>query len=205
MRTKTGRPSWGPAAANESFPCVGGRCVMDESRVTPAQQRELVQRLFLERVPEVRRFVAATLPDLALVDDVVADAFKAITGDAAYYDPKQSFTDWIRPHVRRAVVEIGRQSERSSQPFSADVLDVLAASRPEAGHVAAVRRFLQECVEELAPQARRIVELRYRKALKPREVAKLMGWTNPSVHVALSRARAAVRKCVDNKLAAAGG
>jgi RNA polymerase sigma factor (sigma-70 family) len=104
--------------------------------------------------------------------------------------------------VRQAVVVVGRRAEAGSQPFSEEVLDSLVASRPDAVASRAVRRFLEECVERLAPQARKIVEMRYRQALKPREVAKLMGWTNGSVHVALSRARAAIRECIDLKLAA---
>jgi len=161
-----------------------------------------VQRLFLEQVPEIRRFATATLPDVALVDDVIQQAFRAATSDAPFYDPMQSFAAWLHPKVRQAVVVVGRRAEAGSQPFSEEVLDSLVASRPDAVASKAVRRFLEECVERLAPQARKIVEMRYRQALKPREVAKLMGWTNGSVHVALSRARAAIRECIDLKLAA---
>ena len=176
--------------------------MMNEPRLTPAQMRELVQRLFLERVPEIRRFVTATLPDMALVDDVIQETFKAVTADAAFYDPRQSFTAWLHPVVRHAVTTVGRRADSKSQPFAEDVIDSLMASRPESVDLAAVRRWLEECVHQLAPQTRRIVEMRYRKAMKPREVAKLMGWTNASVHVALSRARAMLRQCIDTKAAA---
>jgi RNA polymerase sigma factor (sigma-70 family) len=176
---------------------------MDESRLTPAQQRDLVKRLFLEQVPEIRRFATATLPDVALVDDVIQQAFKAVTADAAFYDATHSFAGWLHPKVRQAIAVVGRRAEVGSQPFSEEVLDSLVASRPDAAKSLAIRRFLEECVEGLAPQSRKIVELRYRRALKPREVAKLMGWTNGSVHVALSRARAVIRECIDHKLAAA--
>lgn len=175
---------------------------MNEPRLTPAQQRDLVQRLFLERVPEIRRFVTATLPDLALVDEVIQEAFKAITADARFYDPTHSFTAWLHPLVRHAVATVGRRTDPLSQPFAEDVIDSLMASRPEAPDSGTLRQWLEECVQHLAPQARKIVELRYRKAMKPREVAKLMGWTNASVHVALSRARTALRQCVDAKKAA---
>jgi DNA-directed RNA polymerase specialized sigma24 family protein len=62
-------------------------------------------------------------------------------------------------------------------------------------------RFLDACVSELAPQARRIVEYCYQRAMKPAEVARAIGWTPASVHVALSRARAAIRECLQSKLA----
>jgi RNA polymerase sigma-70 factor (ECF subfamily) len=66
-------------------------------------------------------------------------------------------------------------------------------------------RFLDECIDALAPQARRIVVLRYQNSMKPRQVAKALGWTAGSVRVALSRARAAIRDCVEKKLASAEG
>lgn len=178
---------------------------MNEHRMTPARHREFVQQLFLDRIPEIRRFAGATLPDLSLVDEVVQETFRAITADAVFYDPTQSFTAWLHPHVRRTVIEVGRRLEAGSQPFSAEVLDSLTASQPERAAPATLRRFMKECVEELAPQARKIIDLRYRKALKPREVAKLIGWTKASVHVTLSRSRAALRKCLDSKLAVADG
>jgi len=178
---------------------------MDASRLTPAQRRELVQQLFVERVPEIRRFVTATVPDIARVDAVIQHAFKALSADAAFYDPAQSFTAWLHPKLRQAVAFVTRDGDAGSQPFSAEVLDSLVASRPDGVNSMVVGRLLQECVGTLAPQARRIVELRYRNAMKPREVARLMGWTNGSVHVALSRARAVLRECIDHKLAAVRG
>jgi DNA-directed RNA polymerase specialized sigma24 family protein len=39
--------------------------------------------------------------------------------------------------------------------------------------------------------------------MKPRHVAKAIGWTPASVRVALTRARAAIRECVEQKLAVA--
>jgi trk system potassium uptake protein TrkA len=53
-------------------------------------------------------------------------------------------------------------------------------------------------------QARRIVEYCYQRAMKPAEVATVIGWTPASVHVALSRARAAIRLCLDAKITATG-
>ncbi len=57
----------------------------------------------------------------------------------------------------------------------------------------------------LGPQSRRVIELRYQGSHKPEEIARLLQWGVDSVYVALSRARSALRQCMDKKLAAAGG
>lgn len=164
--------------------------------------KELVQRLFIKRIDEVRRFITAMLPDLALADEAVEESFIAVTAEAHSYDPSSSFTTWLHTILRRKISEVGRRSAAETSPLSDEVVKVLDCCRDESVAAAVRREFLEQCLATLAPQARRIVQLRYQKAMKPREVAQLIGWTGPSVHVALSRARAVLRECVDRKLAA---
>lgn len=170
--------------------------------MTKAQLRKLVQRLFLERVGEIRRFVTATMPEPELVDEVIQEVFVAISAKCDHYDPEQSFNHWLAPFVRQKMVAVGRRAESGAQPFADEVLEVLSATW-SATVVSPVRRqLLDECIGRLAPQARRIIELRYRKVMKPGELAALIGWTRNSVNVALSRARTAIRECLDAKISA---
>lgn len=166
--------------------------------------RAVVQRLFLEHAVEIRGFVAALMPDGTLVDDVVQETFMAITHKAADYDVSRSFAAWAYGFARRKVLEAGRKARRTARPLPEEVLDILAATEVEFSLVPMRLRFLDQCIGELAPQARSIIEHCYQRALKPAEVARLIGWTPASVHVALSRARAAIRACLDRKIAAAG-
>jgi RNA polymerase sigma-70 factor (ECF subfamily) len=63
-------------------------------------------------------------------------------------------------------------------------------------------RALEHCVSQLAPQAKRAMELRYQKGHKAGEVARIMGWTAEALYVALSRARSTLRVCVERQTAA---
>lgn len=164
-----------------------------------------VQGLFVEHCPQIRGFIAALMPDSALVDDVVQETFLAITTKAAEYDSARSFVAWAYGFARRKVLESGRRARRGGRPLPDDVLSVLAVmdeAEAELSLTASRLRFVDACIEELTPQVRRIIEECYRKSLKPAEVARLMGWTPGSVHVALSRARAAIRACLERKLTA---
>jgi RNA polymerase sigma-70 factor (ECF subfamily) len=163
--------------------------------------RALVQRLFIEHVDELQGFVASLVPESEVVDDVVQETFLAVSARADAYDPKQSFSAWLFVVARDKIRELGGKAAAEAQPFADEVLDVLVASRTEFGVSARGLQFVDECIAALAPQAKRIVELRYQNAMKPRQVAAAIGWTAASVRVALCRARTAIRECVERKLA----
>lgn len=167
-------------------------------------QRDLVQRLFLEQIVSLRRFVAALVADTDLVNDIVQDAFMEATARAEEYAPTSDFIPWLETIAQKKITQASWKATAGGKPFADDVLDLLrSAHRPDHDPIDR-SRLVEECVQALAPTARRIVELRYRNGMKPREVAKLLGWTGPSVHVALSRARAAIKRCIDLKLSTTG-
>ncbi len=167
--------------------------------------QQLVQKLFIDHVDELKGFVTSLIPDPELVDDVVQETFVAVTARAAHYDPRQSFKAWLFIVARDKIREVGSRADAEARPFADDVLEVLAASHKGFAMTTDQMRFLDECIAMLAPQARRIVALRYQNSMKPRHVAKALGWTAGSVRVALSRARAAIRECVDKKTATVEG
>lgn len=166
-------------------------------------RRDLVQRLFIEQVVGLRRLIISLTPDLELAEDVVQETFVEITKRAAEYDPATSFTAWVNGIARGKLAQLAWRASAGGQPLRDEVLEVLGASRPDEGTLAARMLFLEECIEKLAPQARKLVDLHYRSGLKPKQVAAAMGWASASVHVALSRARAAIRECVERRVAAA--
>lgn len=173
--------------------------------MTDESRRAVVQRLFLEHIDALKGFVSALVPAAELVDDIVQDTFVAVSARAEHYDPRTSFSEWLFVVARDKIREAGGRAAAEARPFSDAVLDVLTASRGDVVASAARMRLVDECVAALAPQARRIIMLRYRNAMKPREVARSIGWTAGSVRVALSRARAAIRECVERKLTTAEG
>jgi RNA polymerase sigma-70 factor (ECF subfamily) len=160
-----------------------------------------VQWLFIEHVDELQGFVASLVPEPELVDDVVQETFVAVTARADSYDPQQSFSKWLFVVARDKIRDLGGKAAAEARPLADEVLDILAASRKELGVPPRGLQFVDECIAALAPQAKRIVELRYQNAMKPRQVAAAVGWTAASVRVALCRARTAIRECVERKLA----
>jgi RNA polymerase sigma-70 factor (ECF subfamily) len=166
---------------------------------------ELVQRLFIEHAPEVRGFVVALLPDLCLAEDVVQETFITAIKRAAVFDSTRNFLPWACGIARNKIFELGRSAPRQWQPLSEKVIEALSAEMPPVEEEDSRLQHLDDCMAELAPQARRIVELCYSQARKPGEIARELGWRPESIYVALSRARVALRDCVQRKLLEGGG
>lgn len=162
-----------------------------------------IQALFLQHHLPLRTFVTTLVSDFALVDDIVQETFLTVTKRADSFTPGTNFKAWLWTIARLKMHEVIRAKKRQGV-LAEDVIDMLC------GHDAAVdwdlpdRRLalLGECVGGLAPKARLAVELRYQRALKPPEIARVMGWTINAVNVALSRARKAIRACIETRLAA---
>lgn len=175
--------------------------------MTPAisiDRTALVQRLFVQHSAAVRGFIVALSPDLAMADDVFQETFLTITAKAGVFDMNRDFLAWACGVARLKLMEAGRRAAKQWRPLSDEVLDALSASAPPAEPEDARLRFLADCTQKLAPQSRRIVELCYQQGHKPAEIARRIEWTVEAVYVALSRARAALRQCVDRKVAAEG-
>ena len=171
---------------------------------TPApssdQHTALVQMLFVQHTTALRGFVHALMPDFARADDIVQETFLTVTKKAADFEPGTNFLGWACTIARYKVMEIGRKQSRVTS-LSPDIIESLCACEPELEATDERLRHLGECLQKLAPQARRAVEMRYQEAHKPAEIARRLGWGAESVYVALSRARTLLRECVARRLA----
>jgi RNA polymerase sigma-70 factor (ECF subfamily) len=175
----------------------------------PDNPAALLQRLFVQHASHVRGFVVALLPDPSQADDVLQETFLTVTAKADAFDPSRDFVAWACGIARMKVREAGRRAAKRWRPLSDEVLDALAASVPADDAADERLAVLADCVGRLGPQSRRVIDLRYQQSHKPEEIARRMDWGVDSVYVALSRARAALRQCVERKLVerkpAAGG
>jgi RNA polymerase sigma-70 factor, ECF subfamily len=160
-----------------------------------------VQRLFLQFQPAIRGYVLAMIPDFSLADDVVQETFLTVTRKAASFELGTSFPAWVKTIARFKSLEMIRSRRGRFEALSEEVLEALG-TEPFDFHTGTDERLvhLRNCLAELAPQARRSIDCRYRNDHLPPQIAELMGCTVQSVNVTLSRARAFLRDCVRRKM-----
>lgn len=171
----------------------------------PADPVREIQRLFLQHASVLWGFIFGMLGDRHAADDVLQEVFLTGIERARDFRPGTSFTAWTREIARRKVFETRRKAAHGLM-LSDEALAVLADDNevlddPWANH----RQALEARIKELAPRARELVELRYSPDWPDLNlIAARVSWTVGAVKVALSRARVALRECVERRLAASG-
>ena len=66
-------------------------------------------------------------------------------------------------------------------------------------HIRPIVQALAKCLKKLAPKPRLLIERVYRDGVKPGVVADEVGWKANATYVALSRARASLRLCIEKQ------
>jgi RNA polymerase sigma-70 factor (ECF subfamily) len=164
---------------------------------------EEVQRLFLRHAGLLRGFILGLLPDHNRAEDVFQEVFLTVTRKAAEFTAGSNFLAWVRTIARLKVLEACRAARGGPHLLDPEALDAVIAVAGEADDVWDQKReALEQCMKQLAPRAREILELRYSdEFLPPPEIAARLSWTVGAVHVALSRARKFLQECTRRRLA----
>ncbi len=169
---------------------------------TDASAVEAVQKLFLQHAAPLRGFILGLLAERDAVNDVFQEVFLTVTRNAGQFRQEGNFLAWARGIARNKILEHYRKCQRRPQLFDDELLEVLAASAGQQDDVWEERRAaLTNCVQQLAPRARQILEMRYAdQPVAPPEIAERLSWTVNAVHVALSRARKFLQECTRRRL-----
>lgn len=167
---------------------------------------ETVQALFLQHAAALRGFILGLVGDRDEAKDILQEVFLTATRLADRYQQDCSFLAWARGITRNKVLEHFRSSRRQPRLFDEEMLELMIACVGEQDDLWEDRRAaLAECIAELAPRARQILELRYADPpAAPPEIARRLGWTVNAVNVALSRARRFLQECTRHRLEGEG-
>ncbi len=167
-----------------------------------------VQRMTIEWTraqPSVGRFVNSFLRDRTEAADVLQEIALIIVEKFEQWDPERPFIGWALGIARRVVLVHLREKYRDRRVEFSDAIDQVALSferlEPQAE---LVKDSLADCLGQVRGQSRQVLSLRYTDGLELKQIADQLGMTASNVGVMLHRVRAALRKCVDQKLKAEG-
>lgn len=112
----------------------------------------------------------------------------------------RNFRAWSREVARRTLLDYWKKKKKIPLPLSEDDLQACenAWQRRDADSHSLSERMerLKICLEKLSGDLRRMLGLRYEKDFSLRRIASELGRTEGAVQVALSRARAALLRCM---------
>lgn len=164
-------------------------------------EREAVERvhaLFLAHIDVIRGFIRALVRDIHLADDVLQETFITVARKADSFEAGTNFPKWACAVARLKVYEVRRRDAGRLSFLSEDVIEALADCEEAVAPDERLEQ-VEECIEALPPSMKKMISLRYMAGRKPAEIARTVGWTVEAVYVALSRARAALRMCLEGK------
>jgi RNA polymerase sigma-70 factor (ECF subfamily) len=154
----------------------------------------------------LRAFVRALGVDDAWVDDLAQEAFIVAYRRLADFEPDADFGRWLRGIARHLVANERHKDARRSRLLPLAVADVLLnrerADDPGPADLTRLVPVMQECVEQLPPRSRELLQRRYAGNEKTGTLARELRMKTDAVRQTLLRIRIAVKECIERKRAA---
>lgn len=160
---------------------------------------EEVQLLFVRHENTIRAFVRALQPSLADADDVMQETFLTVSRKALTFEPGTNFVAWACGVARLKVLENLRQRKRATVLSEAAII-ALTEDAPSPQSLNERGGALETCLDRLSPKVRDLLWRRYSRRQSSTEMAEAADMTSIAVRVALSKARVALRDCINSQL-----
>jgi len=158
-------------------------------------------RLLLKHEVDLRAFIGSVVRDHHLREDLVQDVATTCWKQFASYDRSRSFGAWARGIAANLVKQRMTQSRRFPVPFDPAAIEAILDAFDRTETEAPPRlEALTHCLEKLPEKSRRLLEHRYGDAMRPEEIATRLRGSRDAVYKALSRIRAKLEKCIQQRL-----
>lgn len=164
--------------------------------------RDLVLREFVRHRSSLFSLILSLTRDFAFAEEVMQEVAIVVCDQWADFRPGSNFQAWAMRIARNKIHNLTRTERRLIllSPEAIEGVERAAAEETSDGWLEAVHH----CLETVEERSRMLLSLRYRKGQSGEEIARRLSMTVPAVHMALSRARASIGRCVQGRLAEGG-
>jgi RNA polymerase sigma-70 factor (ECF subfamily) len=170
------------------------------------ERTELLVRLLSRHQEDLFRYIFALLPHEEDARDVLQETSVALYRKFADYDPTKPFLPWAYRFAHLEVLKQRERNQRGSRLLRAELLERLAQEREEQEPVLQVRlQALEQCLEELRPEDRALIQQRYQERTRTAELVRRSGASRRTLFRLLERIRRLLFDCVSRRTAAAAG
>lgn len=161
-----------------------------------------VARLWSQAQPIVAAMITGAVYDFHDAEDLVARVAETVVRNFGEYDRSRPFIPWCLGIARYQILKhYERRSGERHIYFDEHTLQAIEVAHAEIatelpGRLAALR----ECLKHVKGKSRQVLEMRYMYDIKPDVLADAMGISRNAVWLLLSRARAALKSCIEKKM-----
>lgn len=178
---------------------------MDERALVVAAQKgdgEAFAELVCLHQARLRALVALSIPSRDEVHDLVQEAFIDAWKGLAGFDTGREFGPWLRTICRNRLRQFLRDRLPRRRRELALVDEALLACPAEADEPAADDRLaaLRACLDGIADEHRRILELRFAGEQAVQDIAEALGKSPNGVSMIILRLKASLLRCIERRL-----
>lgn len=168
----------------------------------PGVAHEDFLKQYASAQPALQHFLAAHIPDLHEVDDLMQEVAVCLWKKFSQFVPGTSFRKWAirvaqfeilharRAHARHPALQLPQLTEMAAERYAEMDIETVEARR----------KALERCLEELPQPQRDLILSRYRGGKSGQDLAEEWGRKENHVWVQLFRIRTALRQCVEGSL-----
>jgi RNA polymerase sigma-70 factor (ECF subfamily) len=140
--------------------------------------------------------------DPQLIEDVLQDLAVIAVDKGIALEDEPRLRAWLYKAARLKALEAVRARKKSPLLLSDEVLDQLElAWITDDQPYRTALEYLRTCMEQLTPNNRQILSLRYGQGKKTAEVARRLGRNVESMYKAIIRIHVALRECIEAHVA----
>jgi RNA polymerase sigma-70 factor (ECF subfamily) len=171
-------------------------------------QTELLRRAF-QYQEALTAYAYGLLRDWTFAEDAVQEAFVVLMEKHAEYNPDLGVYPWVRRMVQLKVLELLRRTRRETPCAEEELLQLAQRSLTEHFQESTAESHrrkqaaLDLCLGGLSTDLRRLLSDYYVRNLPGSRLAQERRRSVNAIWLTLSRARKALRECVERKLAEA--
>lgn len=177
---------------------------MNVPQITPEAYTEFISMLTKHQMA-LRSFIVSLMPGSPDVNDLLQETNVTIWKKMNTFEPGTNFKAWAFTIARYEVQNYRQKAVNKKQRQLDDTLLDLIASEAEITEDQTDRRLfaLQNCLNILSPEQRKLVIARYSKGTSLAQFARKTNQNADSLRATLFRVRTALRNCVHTKLGTA--
>jgi len=160
-----------------------------------------VQQLFMTHQHALLAYALSIVPRFQDAQDLLQEVFLVVSRKAHTWSDGTNFLAWGCAIVRYEALHYRRSSKKRTASLDDEILELLHCETPPVDDLDVQIERLKECLKRLSPRSRELIMLRYHAAQLPEQIAAKVHRSVNSVRVALTRAKQALRECIDERLA----
>jgi RNA polymerase sigma-70 factor, ECF subfamily len=169
-----------------------------------ASKSEQLARVLVAEHNRLGAYVLSITGDFHICEDVLQDVALVALEKVQEVSDDVSLRVWIRRIARFKALAAMRRKRRRDALLSEEVLDKLESlweshDQQHACSEASILEMLRACVNELMPNQRRLLSLRYAKGLCGADIAARLKVNVNSVYQAITRVQHKLAECVKRK------